>query len=74
MLKNLLRIICTVIVTYSGMIAADDEVCASIIFSYHRMENRFSWTCITHGCWEYCQKYTILRIIVLSITLDSFPF
>ena len=48
--KNIMGIIGTVIVPDTGVVPSYYEMCTPVIFPDKGMENRLSWTCISHCC------------------------
>src|SRR5699024_3537449 len=59
-----LGVICAVIITDTCMVASNNEMSATKVFSDDGMQNGLFWPRITHGCWIDDQADPILHIII----------
>src|ERR671932_144965 len=69
LIKDVLSIVGTVIVTNTCMVAPDDEMSTAVVLADQGVENCFSWTGVAHVGWINCQNHSLFREVVLHHNL-----
>src|SRR4030095_57632 len=52
LVEDLMCVISSVVIPDTGVISSDDEMRATVVLTYQRMKDRFTWTGVPHRCWH----------------------
>src|SRR5579875_3243120 len=64
--EDVVSIISTVVVADTGVVAAYDEVRATIVLTHQRVEDGFAWAGVAHGSRQHAQNHALARIVVFQ--------